>query len=677
VHARGLLFASMSRQPILPMISVVAFLFGAVLVLGREAFVLTRRCDELPGTRSQRRVNKPFLTTVWFGMVAGWLEVTLVLAQRAGNPHVSVDSLRTNQHFVWMIPVSDVLIFSVVGLSIALLARFRPGLAHWMIWRVPIGLSFLTWLLTVEGLTVTAAVSLSCGLACNIGPYLENRTAAQQRLIWLSFPILTASLVLLTAVTSAWVTSAEDRALSQRPPAKLGVPNVLLIVLDTVRAANLSLYGYDRLTTPNLEKLARKGIVFSEARSTAPWTLPSHASMMTGRWPHELSVGADRPLDEKFPTLAEELTQQGYATAGFVGNTVYCNARYGVGRGFARYEDMYENRIVSLFETVRSSGLGRRVIQVLGYPISYTSGNISVRKTAEMLNRDVLTWLAGRPAGEPFFAFVNYLDAHSPYDFQKTAAPRFGLAALPLADHRKIDKQFWALAEKPVLDGFSAEQTANEGYALFQDSYDSCIAYLDHQIGLLINEIERRGLMENTLLIVTSDHGEHFGEHGLIGHGNSLYRREVHVPLVVIPPGRSSIAKIIDEPVSVREIPATVAEWVDLGPQNPFPGRSLRRFLRAGAERLAQTSPVLCEVQQMDVLPQIDNMPSTLGPVVSLVSRERVYIRSHGVREELYDLVHDPLESVDLARYPESRPVIDRFREELRRFYPGGSDLAK
>ena len=122
-------------------------------------------------------------------------------------------------------------------------------------------------------------------------------------------------------------------------------------------------------------------------------------------------------------------------------------------------------------------------------------------------------------------------------------------------------------------------------------------------------------MLENTLVIVTSDHGEQFGEHGLLGHGVSLYRREVHVPLLVIPPSRSSTAKIVNEPVSLREIPATVAEWVDLGPRNPFPGRSLTRFLGDGTERLPETSPVLCEVQHIEASPRMAQIPSSLGPV--------------------------------------------------------------
>jgi arylsulfatase A-like enzyme len=588
------------------------------------------------------------------------------------NPHVSVSTLRTNRHLVLMIPVSDLLIFSVVGLSIALLARFRWGLARWIALRLSVGMTLLTLLLNFEGLHAIARMSVACGLASTIGPWLECRAARFGRLVRLSFPAMALSLVVLTGLTYERVTSAERRALALHPPAKPGAPNVLLIVLDTVRAASLSLYGHGRPTTPNLERLARKGVVFTEARSTAPWTTPTHASMMTGRWPHELSVAMGVPLDGTFPTLAEVLGREGYATAGFVGNIYYCNALYGMGRGFDRYEDAYENQTVSLFETVWSSGLGKRVIQLLGYPMKLDDGVTLLRKTAAMLNRDVLGWLAGRTAGQPFFVFINYYDAHTPYQFQGDPDPRFGMAALPLSEHAEIEKRFWDLAEgKPVPADFTPERIINEGYNLLQDSYESCISYLDRQVGILVDEIERRGLMENTLVIVTSDHGELFGEHGLYSHGNSLYRREVHVPLLVIPPSRQSTAKIVKEPVSLREIPATVAEWVDLGPRNPFPGRSLTRFLGDGKEQLSEISPVLCEVEHMKILPASARIPAALGPLSSLVSRDRVYIRSDGGREELYDRLHDDLETVDLTKYPESRPDIDRFRDELSRLCPG------
>ena len=619
-----------------------------------------------------------FLTTLWFGLLAGFLEVGLILARGAVDPHVTVDALRTNRHFLWMVPFSDVLIFGVVGFLVALLARFRREPARRIALRLPVGMLVLTLLLNVEGLYAIACVILAGGLGLKVGAWLEPRESGFRRLVRMSFPAMALGLCVLTGLTHARVTSAEHRALSLLPPAKPGAPNVLLLVLDTVRAANLSLYGHNRPTTPNLERLARKGVVFSEARSTAPWTLPSHASMMTGRWPHELSVGPDLPLDGTFPTLAEVLGREGYATAGFVGNTWYCNALLGMDRGFARYEDDYEKQTVSLFETVRSSGLGRRVIQLLGYPIRCADGETSIRKTAAMLNRDVLGWLARRPADRPFFVFVNYYDAHTPFVLHGDPDQRFGMAALPAAKHVEIEKRYrdW-LAGKPNPDGLTPQWIYNDWLDNYRDRYDSSIAYLDRQVGLLLDEIERRGSLENTLVIVTSDHGELLGEHDLVGHGLSLYRQEVHVPLLVIPPSRSLPARIVNEPVSLRKIPATVAEWVGLGARSPFPGRSLTECLGGDTEEPPRPSLVLSEVEHIQVNPRCDLIPSSLGPVRSLVSRNGVYIRGEGGREEFYDFVNDPLESTDLAEYAHLRPVIDRFREKLDQHLPSVATSAR
>ena len=688
-------FDYLAPLPFLPVASVLSAVVGLLMILRRYPLeVIARKVGAatmetrphrgpgesrdltLTGDEARRGprdlATGLFLTTVGFGLLAGWLELGFVLTQRAVNARVSIDALRMNRHFVWMIPVADVLIFSAVGLAMAVFARLRPGLARWVMWRLVVGLCLLTLLFTVEGLYALAAMSLSCGLASMIAPWLERRVAAgSARIVRVGFLFMAAGLVALTVTTYNYVASAEERALASLPPAKAGVPNVLLIVLDTVRADSLSLYGHTRPTTPNLERLSRGGIVFSEARSTAPWTLPSHASMMTGRWHHELSVGWDLPLDGTFPTLAEVLGREGYATAGFVGNVFYCSAQYGLARGFARYEDAYENHTISLFEIIWSSGLGRRIIQALGYPIRLNDGATSVRKTAETLNRDVVGWLTRRPADRPFFVFINYYDAHRPHILHGDPQERFGIAALPFDEQLAIKKRFLSLAGKPVPGDIAHQRIVSEGFQRYHDRYDSCIAYLDRQIGMLIGEIERRGLLENTLVIVTSDHGEQIGEHGVIAHGASLYRQEVHVPLLVIPPSRSSVTKIVNEPVSLRDIPATVAEWVNLGPRNPFPGSSLTRFLDDVPDRAAAAAlPVLSEVQQNEVLPRKAQIPSSLGPVVSLVSRDRVYIRGGDGREELYDLVHDRLESVDLSGYAQFGVELEHFREQLDVFAP-------
>src|SRR5262249_45638238 len=153
-----------------------------------------------------------------------------------------------------------------------------------------------------------------------------------------SFPVV-AGLVPILAAVPWGIDRIKEWREAMRPLPAPGSPNVLLIVLDTVGADHLSLYGYQRPTSPTIDELAPRGIRFDRAQATSSWTLPSHASMFTGRWPHELSVGWLTPLDGTHPTLAAFLGARGYATAGFVANTTYCASDSGLGLGFAAYHD--------------------------------------------------------------------------------------------------------------------------------------------------------------------------------------------------------------------------------------------------------------------------------------------------------------------------------------------------
>ena len=189
-------------------------------------------------------------------------------------------------------------------------------------------------------------------------------------------------------------------------------PNVLFIVLDTVRAESLSAYGYSRDTSPNLTKLAQRGVRFDQARSCAAWTLPSHASMFTGRWPYELSTHPDHPLDSTYPTLAEVLRDHGYATAGFVGNTYFCNRWFGLDRGFLHYEDV----AVCLVEIIRSSDMGRALISNVA-PSIFTRDRPYAyfnRKDAATVNHDMLSWLDGQPKGRPYLRIPQLLRCPRP-----------------------------------------------------------------------------------------------------------------------------------------------------------------------------------------------------------------------------------------------------------------------
>lgn len=626
-------------------------------IRGRERFELS-----LPsGTR------KAVLTAVGAGLAVGWLELAEVLAQRAFDPRISMDSLRTNRHFFWMIPAADLALFAAAGLVVALLSRVAPGLVRRQAWRGLAGLAALALLLAFEGLHLGAGVALAAGIGWRLGPLLQRVVERYRRLVLVALTVAATGLAALTVIGSARVASAEARALSGLPEAPEGAPNLLWIILDNVRADSMSLYGRDRPTTPNLDRLALEGVRFTQARSPAPWTLPSHASMFTGEWCHRLSFGYDRALDDARPTVAEGLSELGYSTAGFVGNTYYGNRRYGLGRGFARYEDCYENEAVSPFEVVRSSGLGRRVLQALGYSIHVAKGGTSARKSAAMINRDVLGWIDGRPRDRPFFAFLNYYDAHGPFIPPDGPGPRFGMAALPEREQAEILSRYQRhLSGKSKPNDGPADRIEREATAVFIDGYESCIASLDRRIGQLLEELKRRGLRENTLIVVTSDHGEHFQERGFSGHGLSVYRREVHVPLLIFPPTRfrAPARREVSEPVSLRDLAATSVHLLGLADRATFPGRSLARFWTEEGYR-PRKSPVISEVAHQSHLQPVPWIPATLGQVRSVVADGKVYIRTGDGREELYDLRADPDERSNLAGAAAVQPPVGHFRDLL------------
>ena len=341
------------------------------------------------------------------------------------------------------------------------------------------------------------------------------------------------AIMLVTIGGRAW---SEHRAAAALPAPPPGARNVLLIVWDTVRAGNLSLYGYDRPTTPNLERLARRGVRFDLAFSTSSWTLPSHASLFTGRWPHELGVDWKSPLRDDVPTLAEYLTAHGYDTAGFAANLDYCTRETGLARGFAHYEDFP----IDLYDVfTRYVALGNR-LEISDWAVCPGQAPGEMRralvrepdtaleehaKNAAEVDRAFLRWLARQQERRrPFFAFLNYNDAHTPYEVPDRSTPGFGLR--PTSSLDRLMLFHWNSLDKARL--------AYHDVRMATDVYDDCIAYLDRRLGMLLDELGRRGVLDDTLVIVTADHGEHLGDHLLFFHGCSLYRQLVQVPLVIV-----------------------------------------------------------------------------------------------------------------------------------------------
>jgi len=194
---------------------------------------------------------------------------------------------------------------------------------------------------------------------------------------------------------------------------------------------------------------------------------------------------------------------------------------------------------------------------------------------------------------------------------------------------------------------------------------------LDEQLGLLFDELQRRGVLEETLIIVTSDHGEGLGEHDLFDHGESLYRTEIRVPLVIVPPSGLNPPAVVGETVSLRDLPATIVDLVGQGEGSPFPGESLARFWRDsaldGAGSRRDHDPVISELMAPNpTRPNQGRSPASRGPLISLSEGNFVYIRNEGDgSEELFNERDDPHEIDDRAQFESMRPVLDKFRRRL------------
>jgi arylsulfatase A-like enzyme len=596
------------------------------------------------------------IVALWFGLFSGLVEVFYWVGVRA----LGVSwYLRMSPDFVWMAPVTDVVLFAVPGLLFAGLARRAP---HFPWPRVALfvytGLLFIKLFLLWGKLHEAAAAVLAGGLAVHASRLLDRHALrlwpwAGRTLAWMVY--LIAGLA-ATRVGSAW--RAEWQAHDRLPAAPRGAPNVVLITLDTVRAKNLSLYGYGRHTSPQLERWAKKGVTFDRALATAPWTLPSHAGMFTGRHADHLSTSWHTPLDSTYPTLAEVLASHGYATAGFVANRYYAGFDSGLNRGFARYEDYG----FSPGEFVNTSTLAKWLGNqkwVRGLLDHY---NLYGRKSAADVNEAFLRWQAGR-GDRPFFAFLNYLDAHDPYLPPPPFRGRFGPALTPR--ERALMTDWWPCHKlkltRPQID-------------LAMRAYDSCIASLDHHIGLLLDELDRRGVLDNTVVILTADHGEHFGEHDLMLHGNSLYRDLVHVPLVVLAPGRVPAGRRVREFVSLRDLPATVLDLARVEGRGWFPGKSLARFWpgpgsAAPADTRAAETPVFCAVLGGTQDPsERCCSPVARGSLGAIFMDGKYYIRNlKDGSEELYDFEHDPREQNNLILSSATLAERRRYQQALAR----------
>ncbi len=417
------------------------------------------------------------------------------------------------------------------------------------------------------------------------------------------------------------------------------LPNLLLVVLDTVRADHLAAYGYERLTMPGLEAVvAEEFDLYIQARSTSSWTLPSHGSLLTGLMPSEHGATHTRRPEEgdavamrwsfanrlrgDVPTLAEQLTEQGFRTGGIVANDGVLNHEMGIARGFGHYDDR--------------SGGGLQCRQLLVQQLGWEPqiGCLPYRDATAVTNL-ALKWLKRERSARPFFLFLNYMDAHEPY-----APPE------PFANAFEATRPFDRLKPPSALNALQ---------------YDRELLYLDHEISRLLSRLKANGLWEKTVIVITSDHGEAFGEHDHWGHAQNLYEELLRVPLFVKGVDGERSARRLDRPTGGHEVPELILE--ELGLEKPR-GRSGDFDLIA--EWYGSLAPVADRHQvSRDLLSWLDG------------SRKVIVGDDGGV--EVYDLDLDPGEQ---ARVPlveeETNALLKRAREHWASRIPeaGAADLS-
>jgi arylsulfatase A-like enzyme len=597
------------------------------------------------------------------GIVVGFIEgLGLLLFQRINWARWG-PMMHVSWEIVWISPIVDAILFLSLALICIVVSRLTPRiLAMRVLVFLLTFLSVYDWLTLTSRLLLRACLLLALGVAVAFTRWCGKHEGAFLRFWKRTTPWMVAAWVLAFAGIQGGKWLRERNAVANPPPAVAGAPNVLVIVVDTLRADHVSSYGYARPTTPNLDRLAQQGVRFDHAISPCSWSLPSHVSLVTGLYQFEHGVGSVQPEPwlgwgnkgmGGFPTLGEALERRGYRTGAFSANRTYFSRDLGFGRGFVHFEDYFQSPSDAFVRTLygrefariylkRSEhSLVKRTLRRLGFASlldqdaegsgSY-GGAFGVRKRADVVNQEVTEWI-DRDQPRPFFAFLNYFDVHDPYggprDYPKTSWP-----------------------QQSELD-----------------AYDNGVNYVDDYIGRLMEELGRRGLANNTLVVITSDHGEALGQHHLRTHGKALYWEQIHVPLVIWYPGHVPAGVTVTTPVTNAAIPATIMDLLGAGPQSPFPPSSLGTLWQTGG--VPNWPEPLSELAHNAMSDKEDQAARTLvptsstGSMKSLVTTRWQLITHETMGDQIYDWVLDPAESSNLAPTPEGQAKVGGLKSRM------------
>ena len=598
------------------------------------------------------------ISAAWFGLLTGLVEgVALWALQQFGLMGGQLTFLGFSAEIIWIAAGFDLLLFSALGLVLGAVAWFLPRLPVAAVSVFVFGyLALFDWLVVLLAgrVRIWAIPVPAIGLAVQLARWVRVRHHAVGRFWQQSLPWLAGVALLAFVGIQGSFYLVEQVGTSRLPAADAHIPNVLVLLVDALRADHVSSYGYLRTTSPNIDWIAGQGVLFENAYSTSSWTQPSHASLLTGRYTYEHGAELYRRLDGTYPTIGEVLQSHGYRTGAFSANYRVFTRRLGFGRGFHHFEDYYR----SIGNVAVNTVYGRLVEVYVLHRVLGVEGETG-RRWADDMNGALLRWI-DRDRGKPFFAFVNYFDVHDPYVPPQPYRGTF--SSLP--DPGGLINSYWG------TDGIYVPMTPDQLQGEV-DAYDGAISYVDYHIERLMQELGTRGLAGNTILVVTSDHGESFGEHGLLQHTNSLYREVVHVPLIIWWPGHVPQSVRVAEPVSNAALPSTVLALIGKQDQALFPGPSLQQLWDTPNVDIDWPDPI-AELAQHASSPAQN--PSAHGEMRSVQGAEWHYIVHTAYGEELYHWSADPGETLDLADQVEVRSLVGRFAAYLAKLQPGLGD---
>jgi len=332
------------------------------------------------------------------------------------------------------------------------------------------------------------------------------------------------------------------------PPGLEDAPNVILIGVDTLRADRLSCYGYTASQTPAIDALAAGGARYANTTAQASWTKPSFATLLTSLYPSShTAIGKPDRLPEAVTTLAEALAAGGYHTGGIV-NNVSIGPAFGFEQGFAQFSYLSPSYLFGANESASQLGLYQGLRRVWARA---TGGRIYVQnfyQEAAVVNSEAMAWLE-RNKGTRFFLFLHYMDPHDPY-FEH---PYNGRGYARASDQ----------SPDPALA------------STFSQLYDGEIRYLDEHLGELFAWLQAEGLYDPALIVLTSDHGEEFQEHGGWWHGQTLYQEQIAVPLIVKYPGAARAGEVAGDLAASLDVAPTILDAAGLPVPDTMMGRSL------------------------------------------------------------------------------------------------------